>query len=133
MVLKLDERKKALSNYRIQEAEDSLKVAKFCLNNELYKDSINRSYYAAFYCVKAVLALSSTDFKRHKDVMAHFNKEYVSTSIFSRNLGRRLGKIQRIRELSDYDDFFLASKEQAEEQYETAQELLKAVKLYICQ
>lgn len=65
--------------------------------------------------------------------MAHFNKEYVSTSIFPRNLGRRLGKIQRIRELSDYDDFFLASKEQAEEQYETAQELLKAVKLYICQ
>ncbi len=132
-MLKLDDRNKALSKYRIQEAEDSLKVSEFCLNNELYKDSINRSYYAAFYCVKAILALTTTDFKRHKDVMAYFNKTYVATGIFPKALGKRLGKIQKIREISDYDDFFLASREQAQEQYETAQELLKSVKLYICQ
>ncbi len=131
--MKLDDRNKALSKYRIQEAEDSLKVSEFCLNNELYKDSINRSYYAAFYCVKAILALTTTDFKRHKDVMAYFNKTYVATGIFPKALGKRLGKIQKIREISDYDDFFLASREQAQEQYETAQELLKSVKLYICQ
>ncbi len=129
----MDDRNKALSKYRIQEAEDSLKVSEFCLNNELYKDSINRSYYAAFYCVKAILALTTTDFKRHKDVMAYFNKTYVATGIFPKALGKRLGKIQKIREISDYDDFFLASREQAQEQYETAQELLKSVKLYICQ
>ena len=129
----MDDRNKALSKYRIQEAEDSLKVSEFCLNNELYKDSINRSYYAAFYCVKAILALTTTDFKRHKDVMAYFNKTYVATDIFPKALGKRLGKIQKIREISDYDDFFLASREQAQEQYETAQELLKSVKLYICQ
>lgn len=32
-----------------------------------YKDSINRCYYAAFYAIKAVLALEGKDFKRHKD------------------------------------------------------------------
>ena len=59
----MDERQKDLSNYRITEADDSLKVAAHCLKEGLYKDSINRSYYAAFYAVKAVLALSTVDFK----------------------------------------------------------------------
>lgn len=68
-----------------------------CLNEGLYKDSINRSYYAAFYAVKAVLALSTVDFKRHKDVMGYFNKEYVAKEVF--------GKVLKIKLL-----FFLDSK-----------------------
>ncbi len=45
-------------------------VSKLCLESQHYKDSINRSYYAAFYAVKAVLALEEVDFKRHKDAVA---------------------------------------------------------------
>lgn len=127
----MDERQKDLSMYRIQEAYDSLKVAKHCLNENLYRDSINRSYYAAFYAVKAVLALSTVDFKRHKDVMAYFNKEYVATGTFPREIGRKLGTLQRVREKSDYDDFYIASREKALEQYETAQQVIEVVKQYL--
>ena len=42
----MDERQKNLSQYRLQEAEDSLKAARYCLQENLYKDCINRSYYA---------------------------------------------------------------------------------------
>lgn len=62
----MDNRKQDLSNYRLSQAEDSIKVAQMSFDNGLYKDSINRSYYAAFYAVKAVLALEEVDFKRHK-------------------------------------------------------------------
>lgn len=127
----MDERQKDLSIYRIQEAYDSLKVAKHCLNENLYRDSINRSYYAAFYAVKAVLALSTVDFKRHKDVMAYFNKEYVAAGTFPREIGRKLGTLQRVREKSDYDDFYIASREKALEQYETAQQVIEVVKQYL--
>ena len=41
-----------------------------------YKDSINRCYYAAFYAIKAVLALEGKDFKRHKDAVGYFNQTY---------------------------------------------------------
>ena len=91
MVLSLASRQEELSAYRLQESEDSLRVTKLCLDSGLYKDSINRSYYAAFYAIKAVLALGTIDFKRHKDVMAYFNKTYVATEIFPRELGRRIG------------------------------------------
>lgn len=127
----MDERQKDLSIYRIQEAYDSLKVAKHCLNENLYRDSINRSYYAAFYAVKAVLALSTVDFKRHKDVMVYFNKEYVAAGTFPREIGRKLGTLQRVREKSDYDDFYIASREKALEQYETAQQVIEVVKQYL--
>ena len=96
----MDERQKNLSNYRIAEAEDSLKVAAHCLKEGLYKDSINRSYYAAFYAVKAILALSTVDFKRHKDAVAYFNKTYVATSIFPRELGKKLGRLKQEHETS---------------------------------
>ena len=127
----MDERQKNLSNYRIAEAEDSLKVAAHCLKEGLYKDSINRSYYAAFYAVKAILALSTVDFKRHKDVMGYFNKEYVAKEIFPREIGRKLGTLQRVREKSDYDDFYLASREKAEEQFQTAELVIGEVKKYL--
>lgn len=73
-----------------------------------------------FTAIKAVLALGTIDFKRHKDVVAYFNKEYVATEIFPRELGRKLGRLKQLREKSDYDDFYIASKNQAQEQYETA-------------
>lgn len=127
----MDERQKNLSNYRIAEAEDSLKVAAHCLKEGLYKDSINRSYYAAFYAVKAILALSTVDFKRHKDVMGYFNKEYVAKEIFPREIGRKLGTLQRVREKSDYDDFYIASREKEEEQFQTAELVIGEVKKYL--
>ena len=127
----MDERQKNLSNYRIAEAEDSLKVAAHCLKEGLYKDSINRSYYAAFYAVKAILALSTVDFKRHKDVMGYFNKEYVAKEIFPREIVRKLGTLQRVREKSDYDDFYIASREKAEEQFQTAELVIGEVKKYL--
>lgn len=127
----MDNRQKELSNYRIQEAKDTLKVARNCLNDGFYKDSINRSYYSVFYAIKSVLALGTVDFKRHKDVVAYFNKEYVATEKFSRELGRKIAVLKQVRETSDYDDFFIASKEKAEEQINTAELVLQEVKKYL--
>ena len=127
----MDHRQEELSRYRIQEAKNSLKVAEHCLKEDLYKDSINRSYYAAFYAIKAVLALGTIDFKRHKDVVAYFNKEYVATNVFPRELGKRLGMLKQLREKSDYDDFYIASREKAEEQFQTAELVIGEVKKYL--
>ena len=127
----MDNRQKELSDYRLHQAEESLEVAKNCCDKGFYKDSINRSYYSAFYSVKAVLAYGTIDFKRHKDVIGYFNKEYVATGVFPRELGRRLGTLKQYREKSDYDDFYIASKEIAIEQIETANLVLDKVKEYL--
>ena len=122
---------KDLCLYRVQTAIETLETAKMCIETKHYKDAVNRSYYAAFYAVRAVLAMEKIDFKRHKDVIAYFNKTYVATEIFEKTVGRTLAQLQLKREKSDYDDFFVASKEEAETQYQNAVDIFNAVKKYL--
>lgn len=82
----MQDKNRDLARYRHELAKETLANAKLCMDNRFYRDAINRSYYAAFYAVRAVLAVESTDFKRHKDVMAYFNKTYVATEIFQESL-----------------------------------------------
>ena len=69
-------------------------------------------------------------YKKHKDALANFNKEYVKTEVFPRNIGRRISEAAEIRHASDYDVFYIATKAEAEEQIATAVELLEMVQKY---
>ena len=127
----MSEKKVDLCIYRMRSAIETLGVSALCLESQHYKDSINRSYYAAFYAVKAVLALEEVDFKRHKDAVAYFNKTYVATDIFQREIGKKLGRLKQERETSDYDDFYIASAADATEQYAAAEFIITEVKKYL--
>ena len=126
----MTEKQKDLCVYRVNQAEETVQSAKLCKENHFYKDAINRAYYAAFYAIKAVLAVEGVDFKRHKDVVAYFNQHYVATEVFSKESGRSLARLQRKREASDYDDFYIASVEEAQEQIAVAAKIAAEVKEY---
>lgn len=74
--------RKDLVSYRIETAKSDLKSAKILLNAGEYKGANNRAYYAIFHAINAVHALDGRAFKRHKDAIANFNKDYVKTEIF---------------------------------------------------
>lgn len=120
-----------LCKYRMDIAKDTLDTAKLCLEHQHYRDTINRCYYAAFYAVKAVLALEEVDFKRHKDAIAYFNKNYVASGIFERELGRQLGRLKQKRGASDYDDFYVVSHDEALLQYKTAEQIVKSIRQFL--
>ena len=120
------------SKYRIEKAKETLKTAEFILEEgNDYASANNRAYYAIFYAIRAVLALEQIDFKRHKDVVAYFNKMYVATGKFPKDLGRMIAKLQQLREKSDYDDFFVASIAKAEQQIMTAEKVITEVDYFI--
>lgn len=127
----MQDKAKDLCGYRINSALETLEAAKVCIESKHYKDAINRCYYASFYAIKAVLAMEGTDFKRHKDVVAYFNKNYVASDIFDKKLGRMIANLQQTRETSDYDDFFIASKEDAETQCASAEKIIGAIEKYL--
>lgn len=54
----------------------------------------------------------------------------MKTEIFPESLGRRIAQAEEIRHASDYDDFYIATKEEAEEQIRTAQELIELVEAH---
>ena len=123
--------KKDLCLYRIQTAKESLKSAKILLAAEEYKGSNNRAYYAIFHAINAVHALNGKSFKRHKDAIGNFNKDYVKTEIFPREIGRKIGEAEEIRHASDYDAFYIASKDVTAQQIKTAETLLKLASEYL--
>lgn len=122
---------KELSKHRIRQAREDLEASKFLYSGKFYKSANNRAYYSIFHSIKAVLALEPIDFKRHKDVTAYFNKNYVNTEIFPRRLGHKIAEATTIREDSDYDDEFIVKSEETQKQIETAEELLELVEKYV--
>jgi uncharacterized protein (UPF0332 family) len=66
-----------LSRYRIERAEEDLESARLCLTANNLKSSVNRSYYAIFHCLRAVLALKAFDAKKHSRVIAFFQKNFL--------------------------------------------------------
>ena len=120
------------ARYRLNKAKETLETAKMIFNEgKDFTSANNRAYYAIFYAIRAVLAIEETDFKRHKDVLAYFNKEYVNKEIFPKMIGRKISQAQRIREDSDYDDDYEPSLEKTEQQINTAGELVDLVEKYI--
>ena len=122
--------KKDLMLYRLENAKSDLKSAKILFAAEEYKAANNRAYYAIFHSLNAVHALSGAAYKRHKDAIGNFNKDYVKTGIFPREIGRKIGEAEEIRHASDYDDFYIASKEESERQIAVAEEFILLVEKY---
>lgn len=81
--------------------------------------------------MKAIYVTKGQDFKRHKTLIANFNKEYVATEIFPRELGRKISTMSIIREQSDYNDFYIASKQESRQQLEIAKEIVENVEIYL--
>ena len=117
--------------YRLDNAQEKLESAEILLNAGKFKDSIGRSYYAIFSAVRAILALDHVDFSKHAGVIAYFQKEYVKTKKFDTKFSKYLQNAFQIRNVCDYDDFYIASKQDAEIQIEQAKEFLDAVKKYL--
>lgn len=120
-----------VARYKLERAKDELETAGILLEAGKYKAANNRAYYSCFHAMNAILALEPIAFKKHKDVVAYFNKNYVHTGIFPKEIGRKISRLEIIRHKSDYDDFYIASREEAEEQIQTADEVYKLLADYI--
>lgn len=62
--------------------------------------------------------------------MANFNRDYLKTEIFPKTFGRRIAQAEEIRHASDYDDFYIAIREETERQVMVAEEFLRLVERY---
>ena len=77
------------------------------LNAKEFRGANNRAYYGIYHAISAIHPLDGNAYKRHKDALANFNKNYIKTEIFPRKLGRKIVEAEEIRHASDYDDFIL--------------------------
>ncbi|MDD6736424.1 MAG: HEPN domain-containing protein [Clostridiales bacterium] len=121
----------ALSKYRIEEAREFLNSGIKNLEMNEYKTANNRAYYSVFHAMRAVLALDEVDFKKHSGVIAYFRENYVKTNIFDRQYSDIISSTSLIRNKSDYDDFYIAEKQETEELLDEAKKFVSATEEYL--
>lgn len=117
--------------HRFNVAREDLDTAYLTFEAGQYRAANNRAYYSIFHSICAILAKEGIAFKRHKDTLSYFNKNYVQPEIFPRELGRKIVKAEEIRHASDYDTFYIASKEITTQQIETAAKILELARQYL--
>ena len=118
-----------LSRYRLERAREMLRDAEENLSAGHFATSLNRSYYAVFHAMRAANSLYSFDSKKHSGVISFFNKTFLKAGLIgnSKEMSKIIGDTQLYRERSDYQDFFLANKADAERQLENAKRFVAAV------
>ena len=124
---------KDLSGYRYEKAVSNINVAKMLFASGNYDVALNRAYYAAFDAMRAVNALDGFDSSKHSGVIAHFNQEYVKTGKFPSTTSGIIRKASRLREKSDYEDFYEPDKEETCDAMMNVEVFLKDVEAYLNQ
>lgn len=127
----MEKRQLDLSAYRLDKSRDDLETARINLENNKFSQSINRSYYSIFHAIRALLALDKFDSKKHTGVISFFNKNYIKTGEIEPEFSRMVSDAFDMRKDSDYNDFFIAAREDAQTQLQNAEKLLKRIKKYI--
>lgn len=127
----LNENRISLAEYRLESAKEKYDVAVLLYNEGKYKDAANRAYYSIFNGLRAVLALEAIDFKKHSGVISYFRQSYIRTGIFDNEFSDIIGSAFLIRNQSDYEDFFVVSKEETKVQCDNALKFINEVSKYL--
>jgi uncharacterized protein (UPF0332 family) len=122
---------KELAEYRMERVREMLVAAEENLKIGQYRTSLNRSYYAIFHSMRAVNVIKGFDSSKHSGVIAFFNKEYLKENLLDKGLSVIVKNSSFFREKSDYDDFFVASRKDAEKQTADARVFLEAIQSYL--
>ncbi|MBQ8210123.1 MAG: HEPN domain-containing protein [Clostridia bacterium] len=125
------EDKVSLSKVRLETAKNCLGDSQILLNSGSFKASANRSYYAVFHAMRAVLVFDEFDSKKHSGIISEFRKRYIKTGILSAEISKIIDIQFSVRTHSDYDDFYVISKSESVNQLLEAEKMVKEIEKYL--
>ncbi|MDO4308575.1 MAG: HEPN domain-containing protein [Eubacteriales bacterium] len=123
----------ALTKVRLERSEELIEESRDLLVKGAYKSANNRSFYAIEKSVKALLATEQMDVTTHNGGLKQFNYLFIfkGDGTFTASDYQIIANAEQIRNASDYDDFYIASKAEAKQQVENAEYLVKKIKKYL--
>lgn len=125
------EDKVSLSKLRLDTAKECLNDSLVLINSQSYKASANRSYYAVFHAMRAILVFDEFDSKKHSGIISEFRKRYIKTGVFTAEISKIIDLQFSARSHSDYDDFYIISKEESTNGLHEAEKMVDEVEKYL--
>ena len=130
----MDERDfKSLAFVRLDRAKELYIEANELMKMDSYKSANNRIFYAIEKCMKALLATQRMDVETHNGAVSRFNRLFIhqENTDFTKDDYQKIAKADRIRNASDYDDFYIVNKVETRELLEFTIEFLGKTEKYI--
>jgi len=127
----LDQKNIELSNIRLQKSEKCYLAAIQDVRNGDYDSANNRAYYSMYHAIRSLLALEGVDFKKHSQTIGYFNKNYVHAKLIEAQFTKMITEASNSRNSSDYDDYYVATLEEAEQNTDNANKFIETIKQYI--
>jgi hypothetical protein len=127
----MDDTQSPAVRLRMQQAWETLKEADTLLENDLWRGVINRAYYAMFYAVLALAAFKAVVVTKHTHAIAFFDKEFVRSGAFPRELSRSLHSGFDQRQGSDYGELSEIEYGDAERSFSEAKAFVETVDAYL--
>ncbi len=124
---------KSLVSVRFDRAKELYSEAKELVKMDCYKSANNRAFYAVEKCIKALLATKQIDVETHNGAVSQFNLLFIhqKNAVFTKDDYQKIAKADRIRNASDYDDFYIVNKEETKELLEFVKNFLEKSSEYI--
>jgi len=127
----LNDKKKVLINYRIEQSEQAIVDAEILINKGgSARSIINRAYYGMFYAVLALLLKINKGTSKHSGAIGLFDSELIKTGTFSKEMSRSLHKAFDLRHMSDYRELAEVTIEDANTVLREAKSFINKVKEY---
>lgn len=128
----MSEEKKALIQYRLSQAKDSMKEADVLLREGMsYRSVINRLYYAMFYAVLALLQEKEVGTSKHSGAISLFDREFIKTGILDRSFSKVLHRAFELRQKGDYMEQTEITKQDIDEIQPKAQDFINKIENYL--
>ena len=113
-----------LINYRIQQANETIKEVEFQIENNFLVIAVNRIYYGMFYMLLALALKNGFKTSKHNQLLGWFNREFVKTGKIDRKIGKIVHKAFEDRTDGDYGIFVKFEKEEVIEKLENMKRFL---------
>lgn len=126
-----DSQLQLLVKYRLSEAAETLREAELLLRQSGFRGSINRSYYAMFYALLGLLATQGLGTSKHSGVISLFDRNFVKTGIFPKELSRSLHRAFDERQANDYGEMLEPDLELAESIFAQAKVFTEEIKNHL--
>jgi len=127
----MKERLQSLIEYRLKEAEESIKEARVLQKEGMSNRAImNRLYYAMFYAVLALLQERQLGTSKHSGVISLFDREFVKKGVFDKELSRTLHRAFELRQRGDYMEEVEVTEEDIEEMFPRVINFVERIKEY---
>jgi uncharacterized protein (UPF0332 family) len=101
----LNEAERDLVRYRLERANEALADAELLLSQDRLPAATNRTYYAMFYAVVALLITKGFSSSRHSGVIGLFHREFVKTRQFPVELAKYIDLAFDERLEGDYGEY----------------------------